>query len=419
MKDYKPTIDWLQIYAEPNLSFDYVDIDTNKKISPQFIEQCKQVASNPHLDLNEIDPEGQINLIYEEIKDVFHVPTALSDVGQKQAHYSKTLSVIEVESGEVLANISGRNKNFGCSITIQGGLHPVAMLFLDTDLFKRQSTYVQRLDVAFDFLEEDESFDDVYPLLADIAKSQERDVTTAGDWLFKQKGRTLYLGSRSGFSFVRFYEKGKQLRETASGTYKGPDFNRLEIEFKPKKVSPAKAGFLQEFKQKMYGMFLTEGWNAETVLSYCAMTTAISHKVLDMKISPLQKTKEKHEDQYASVCHMLVQYSKICTTILETHTCDFNKLFSMVADMRLKNASPQTINSEIIKELTKDRIGIDGLTTTEQKFEELRGNLKEYDKGFVDSHIERVINQSPATHVPEYRKPKSFKEMYGQPKYEW
>lgn len=418
MKDYKPSIDWLQMHVEPSIEFNQLNIDVNEQISSQVIEQSRHIGANPHLDVNDLDSETQINLIFEELKPIFHIPVVLSDAGQKQMHYSKTLSIVDAETGEVLVNISARNKKFGCSVTIQGGLHPVALSVLDTPMYKRSSTYIQRVDVAFDFMESDEPYDKVYPVLADIAKNEQRNVSTAGDWLYKEKGRTLYLGSRGGFSFVRFYEKGKQLKNQDKGTYDGEDFNRLEFEFHPKKVTPSKAGFLDDFKKKLYMMFFTDDWSVENVLSYCTMATKITNEIIDMKIAPQQKTKRKYEDEYASVAHMLNQYSKIVNSLLETHSISLNELFSTVASAKLRDSSIQEINTLIIKELSGSRIGSDGKTLTERKNEETKSLIVEYDKGFVDSHIDRVLERMTNNINTEYHRPKSFKEMYGKPKYQ-
>lgn len=55
----------------------------------------------------------------------------------------------------------------------------------------------------------------------------------AGDWLSGERGRTLYLGSRSSSVFARLYEKGKE--QLAKGNDEAPaDWVRLELVYRPK-----------------------------------------------------------------------------------------------------------------------------------------------------------------------------------------
>lgn len=54
----------------------------------------------------------------------------------------------------------------------------------------------------------------------------------AGDWLAKQKGRTLYVGSRESGKLTRVYEKGKQLGGDAEQFF--TNWTRIEVEFRNK-----------------------------------------------------------------------------------------------------------------------------------------------------------------------------------------
>jgi phage replication initiation protein len=57
---------------------------------------------------------------------------------------------------------------------------------------------------------------------------REPETSTAGDWLRKSRGRTLYVGKRKNGKLCRVYEKGKQL-----GDLKSP-WCRVEVEFRAK-----------------------------------------------------------------------------------------------------------------------------------------------------------------------------------------
>ncbi len=56
--------------------------------------------------------------------------------------------------------------------------------------------------------------------------------SVAGDWLAKQKGRTLYVGSRESGKLTRIYEKGKQLGGDAEQFF--ANWTRIEVELRNK-----------------------------------------------------------------------------------------------------------------------------------------------------------------------------------------
>jgi len=78
----------------------------------------------------------------------------------------------------------------------------------------------------------------------------------AGDWDdFPEKGRTLYLGSRSSSVRVRLYEKGKQPEYVH---LERPDWVRLEIQVRPKKE--AKTAFAALSPEEVWG---ASKWTSE------------------------------------------------------------------------------------------------------------------------------------------------------------
>lgn len=78
----------------------------------------------------------------------------------------------------------------------------------------------------------------------------------AGDWDdFPEKGRTLYLGSRTSPVRVRLYEKGKQ---PEYAHLERPDWVRLEIQVRPKKE--AKSAFSALSPEEVWG---ASKWTSE------------------------------------------------------------------------------------------------------------------------------------------------------------
>lgn len=86
---------------------------------------------------------------------------------------------------------------------------------------------VTRKDAALDLYDAE-----WFPVLADVGKRHATahapplKVEHAGDWQYGQKGRTLYLGSRSSRAFIRLYEKGRKERMD-------PNWIRLEVQYNP------------------------------------------------------------------------------------------------------------------------------------------------------------------------------------------
>jgi DNA relaxase NicK len=86
---------------------------------------------------------------------------------------------------------------------------------------------VSRADIAIDY-DGPGTFDYLDAKLREHAKEYNLRTSLSGDWIDGQHGRTLYLGSRSSPTFLRLYEKGKQLQLDDR-----PDWTRLELEVKP------------------------------------------------------------------------------------------------------------------------------------------------------------------------------------------
>lgn len=93
---------------------------------------------------------------------------------------------------------------------------------------------VSRVDVAMDFQEGPDFFNNMAEWLIDYAKNASKPlkITYAGDWANGLEGRTLYIGSRKSAVFIRLYEKG--FEQLQKGNAEAPiDWVRFEAEIKP------------------------------------------------------------------------------------------------------------------------------------------------------------------------------------------
>lgn len=93
---------------------------------------------------------------------------------------------------------------------------------------------VTRADVCYD-LERPGLWDWLIPIALDIADQLRLTVDHQGDWHRGIKGRTLYIGSTRSASFLRIYEKGKQLRSMGIDDTAPLDLVRLEVQCRPEK----------------------------------------------------------------------------------------------------------------------------------------------------------------------------------------
>lgn len=92
---------------------------------------------------------------------------------------------------------------------------------------------VVRADVCEDY-DEPQAFSMLTGMALKVADEHRIKVEHRGDWHRAEAGRTLYLGSRQSTTYLRIYEKGKQLKgeglQCASD-----DHVRVEFEVKPKR----------------------------------------------------------------------------------------------------------------------------------------------------------------------------------------
>lgn len=117
---------------------------------------------------------------------------------------------------------------------------------------------ISRVDVADDFCEEG-IFDKLVSMAEAVALKHRVELRREGaGWYEHQrdKGRTLYVGSRQSAVFMRIYERGKKL--LAEGQQADPNYVRVEIEVKP--GSKAKRLLAHSSPQSFFG---ASNWTKE------------------------------------------------------------------------------------------------------------------------------------------------------------
>ena len=175
---------------------------------------------------------------------------------------------------------------------------------------------VSRLDVAMDFQEGPEFFNDMASWLIDYAKENRLKTAFAGDWANGQAGRTLYVGSRKSAVFIRLYEKG--MEQLAKGNSVAPvDWVRFEAEIKPANKAA---------KQKMASVQARDCFGASLLLRDFAA-------LLGDKYEPIKVgTVWKQTDFDRSFQHMCYQYGDVIKAAFEICGDDKEALASMILD---------------------------------------------------------------------------------------
>ena len=155
-------------------------------------------------------------------------------------------------------------------------------------LAKYNITYViTRADIAADFLG---SFEKIYRACSNFRKRRGLKSQLAGDWEDGKAGRTFYMGSRSSESFMRLYEKGKELQLKGYGA--PDDLLRLELEFKPQKL-----------KRKMITDF-----DLMDILTSSPVAADLFTLVFKQPIKSGKFDYTRDDDSFKTLDHMINQY---------------------------------------------------------------------------------------------------------------
>lgn len=130
-----------------------------------------------------------------------------------------------VRGSRVIAHVCWDGCNDGLHLISTGSIADDVAKWLMDNYSEEYS--VSRADVRIDFVE-DGAFEFLTELAFKFSKEKKIAPNYQGDWLTGEKGRTLYLGSKSSVAQVRIYEKGKK----EGGN---PNWVRIEAQVRPAK----------------------------------------------------------------------------------------------------------------------------------------------------------------------------------------
>tara|TARA_R110000823_G_C15945686_1_gene500973 strand:- start:3226 stop:4206 length:981 start_codon:yes stop_codon:yes gene_type:complete len=325
MNYYDFKFDWLQITVPPIL------------VSPTYTE------------LNITEPllimvRNTFNLISGLVPHTKLVETTIS-----LKFYKLTLAVVCQFTGETLLTISAAQTNQGVCIQIPGGNHNLCFSLIHHPLFMHPETRVTRADLCLDIYEDDYEFNHLAGVLNNFATDNRYSTSVAGDWLNCKKGRTLYVGARTGFTMLRYYEKSLQLQL--------PDnhkkYNRLEFEFKPMKVSEPVKGFMHNFKLSLLHYFNRSSYLSPFSFSNFAQKSI--ELVANSSIKKVESSARKEKKVLFSFAHMLFQYSTCVKSVKEDYSINLDELFELVAFAKKAGTTENDIKCLLLDYLHKSK----------------------------------------------------------------
>ena len=152
---------------------------------------------------------------------------------------------------------------------------------------------VTRMDAAEDF-QGPGSWDKLNGECLAIADELRLKVSQAGDYHRLEDGRTLYVGSRKSPTFIRLYEKGKQLRaKVIQGAELIPaDWVRMEAQIRPQKTAKKAAAYVSP----------QEAWG------FSAWTGELAKRCLDIDVPRVQMNVWREADDERAFHFMVRQY---------------------------------------------------------------------------------------------------------------
>lgn len=142
-----------------------------------------------------------------------------------------------VKDDEVICNMltGGSGAAYGShQMRVQGAWSP-DLAHIIRELVPEHS--ISRVDVAADYCAPG-LFEKVVEKAESVAKAHRAKLERVGEGWYphqKDKGRTLYVGSRQSVVYLRIYERGKKL--LGEGVDADPNYIRIECEIKPKSSS--------------------------------------------------------------------------------------------------------------------------------------------------------------------------------------
>lgn len=272
---------------------------------------------------------------------------------QRVKSYSNVMTVVNRDA-VVVALLAAPTDLEHILIQVSGGQSDLCKSIIRHDIFMKPSTWVMRVDIAYDIFESDLSYDDASKYIAEfcdnnkLAQSEQSSYTQAG-----QLKRTQYGGARSGYSMCRFYEKSVQINDTSREKW-----NRFEFEIKPTKEKRNKR---HRYDIKSDILALIDNQSLK-VFCYSKLGVYMSEFINKTELEQLTRTEKHYSDAVNSVSYMLVQYFKKIEEVKSTHDVTLDQMLSCVVSCKeLGYTDTATIESlsEFIQSKSKNATNVE------------------------------------------------------------
>lgn len=253
--------------------------------------------------------------------------TELDSSGRKEErglHGYETQTVLLSAGGDALARVlhGGRNR---WPNTWASGEHAPEFARIIRKNFP-ENHLVTRADVAHD-VQAPDAFEKLTKECLKVADARNLTVSHAGDWHRAEKGRTLYIGSRSSENFVRCYEKGHEQRAKAptpeAAAAVPADWVRLELVAKPQK-GPRRALLASMKPADVFGMSI---W-----------TKQLAQAALSLDIPRVERLSWNRSDDETALDWMVRQYGPMLLRQAQLLDNDFESLGRKIGRMVLRQA---------------------------------------------------------------------------------
>lgn len=173
--------------------------------------------------------------------DVFGGEVQAVDNPRKSRQYQAAAAFQNVTTGRTEGIVRFGGNGGGVNVDFTGQCSELVASHLRTTYPHTHSP--SRVDLAVD-LTGPGLFDATYDALVPLAKAQHPrvEIEPRGDWVYREKGRSAYFGSRQSVCQTVLYQKGlQQIHEEGSDA--DPDWVRLELRVRPdRSLRPQMAG---------------------------------------------------------------------------------------------------------------------------------------------------------------------------------
>lgn len=163
-----------------------------------------------------------------------------------------------------------------------------------------------RVDVAHDVYEHEHTFTYVAKKAIGFSKKRGLKINQRGDWTKGgERGRTLYIGSRTSLVQLRIYEKSWHPDADPALRTTLPNWYRFEFEFKPKDKN----------KRKQAANYTPAQWlnSVKWVADICKLFD------IDMESSQRLRRADNEPDFERALRHMVNQYGKVFDRLFREH----------------------------------------------------------------------------------------------------